>query len=139
MQVGGAESPPLTYCHASFDAAQDIVVFLCCKCTLLALINQHLQVLLLRAPLNPFSAQPVFVLEIAPTHMQDLALGLAELHEVHMGLLLKPVEVPLDGIPSLQRVDRATQLGVIGKLAEGALNPTAHVFNEGVECHWSQY
>ena len=43
-----------------------------------------------------------------------------ELHEVRTGPLLKPVQVPLDGIPSLQRVDRITQLGVVGKLAEGA-------------------
>jgi len=33
--------------------------------------------------------------------MQDLALGLVELHEVHMGLTLKPVQ---DRIPSLQCV-----------------------------------
>ncbi|PKU46776.1 hypothetical protein llap_2935 [Limosa lapponica baueri] len=44
-----------------------------------------LQVLLLRAALQPFSAQPVFVPGIALTQVQDLALGLVELHEVHMG------------------------------------------------------
>jgi len=48
---------------------------------------------------------------IAPTQVQDLALGLVELHEVHMG---PPLKVPLDGIPSLQRVDHITQLGVSG-------------------------
>jgi len=59
------------------------------------LINQHPQVLLLRAALNSLSVQPVFVLGIAPTHVQDLALGLAELHEVRVGPPLKPVNVPL--------------------------------------------
>ncbi|KAK4819146.1 hypothetical protein QYF61_025826 [Mycteria americana] len=112
------------------ELAQDTVVFLGYKCTLTAhvelLINQYPQVLLLRAALNPFSAQPVFVLGIAPTHVQDLALGLVELHEVRTGPPLKPVKVPLDGIPSLQHVNCTTQLGVIGKLAEGALNPTVH-------------
>lgn len=63
-------------------------------------IEQHLQVLLLRASLNPFSIQPVFVFWISPTHVQDLALGLIELHDVCMGLSLKPVTVPLGGIPS---------------------------------------
>ena len=38
--------------------------------------------LLLRAAPNPFSAQPVFVLAIAPAHVQDLALGLGGLDEV---------------------------------------------------------
>lgn len=48
---------------------------------------------------NPPSAQPVFVLGIAPVCLQGLACGLV----VHPGLPLKPVKVPLDGIPSLQR------------------------------------
>ena len=50
------------------------------------------QVLLLRAALNRFSSQPVFVLGIAPTHVQDLALGLVELHEVLTGPVLMPVK-----------------------------------------------
>ncbi|KAK4824261.1 hypothetical protein QYF61_012527 [Mycteria americana] len=123
-----------------------MVGFRGCKCTFLGhvelLINQHSQVFLLRAALNPFSAQPVFVLEIAPTRVQDLALGLVELHEVCMGPLLKPVKVPLDGTPSLQHVDCTTQLGVISKLAEGALNPTVPVADKdrplrNVTHHWS--
>ncbi|XP_074674578.1 translin-associated protein X isoform X2 [Strix aluco] len=55
----------------------------------------------LRAALNPLIAQPVFVLGIAPTHVQDLACGLIELHEVCTAPPLKPVQVPLDGsLPS---------------------------------------
>ncbi|PKU41108.1 hypothetical protein llap_8578 [Limosa lapponica baueri] len=123
--------------HASFDAGQDVVGFLGCQCTLLAhvevLIHQHPQVLLLRAALQPFSAQPVFVPGIA------IVLGFVELHEVSMGPPLKPVQVPLDGIPSLMRVNHATQLGVIGKLAEGALYPTVYVSDKDVKQHWSQY
>jgi len=68
--------------------------FLGCKCTLLGwvklLINRHPQVLLMAA-LSPSSTQTVFVLRIAPTHVQDLALGLVELHEVCTGPALKPV------------------------------------------------
>ena len=45
--------------------------------------------------------------------MQDLALGLVELHEVGMGPPLKSVQVHLDGIPSLW-------LGVVCRLAVGA-------------------
>jgi len=41
------------------------------------------------------------ILRIAPTHVQNLALGLVEHHEVLAGSVLKPVQVPLDGIPSL--------------------------------------
>jgi len=63
-------------------------------------INQHSQILLLRAALKPFSTQPVYVLGIALTQVQDLALGLVELHEVGMDPHLKPVQVPLDSILS---------------------------------------
>ncbi|KAK4824031.1 hypothetical protein QYF61_009622 [Mycteria americana] len=119
------------------EPSQDTVGFLGWKCTLLGrvelLINQHPQVLLLKASLNPFSTQPVFVLGIALTHVQDLALGLAELHEVGTGPNLKPVKVPLDGTPSLQRVDCTTWLGVISKLAEGALSPTVYVIDKDVK------
>jgi len=98
-----------------------------CKRTLLGhselFTNHHPQVLLLRAALNPFSAQPVFVLGIAPTHAQDLALDLVE-SQTQSGPPVKPDKVPLDGVPSLQHVDLTTQLGVISKLIEHALNPT---------------
>jgi len=54
---------------------------------------------ILSAALKSFFAQPVSVLGIALSQMQDLPL--VELHEVGMGLPLKPVEVPLGSIPSL--------------------------------------
>lgn len=56
--------------------------------------------------------------------MQDLALGLVELHEVGMGPPLQHAQVPLDGISSLYHVSCDTQLGVICKLADSALNPS---------------
>ena len=62
------------------------------------------------------------MLGIAPTQVQDLAFGLV-LHEVGMGPPLKPAYISLDGIPSLERVNYTTQLGVVCKLAEDALDP----------------
>jgi len=118
-----------------------VVGFLGCKRTLLAhvelLIYQYPQVLL-RAALEPLSAQPVLVFRIAPTHMQDL-FGLVELHGVHAGPPLQSVKVPLNGIPSLQRVNHTTQLGVIGRVAEGALSPTVYIANKDIKQHQSQY
>ncbi|PKU45108.1 hypothetical protein llap_4594 [Limosa lapponica baueri] len=129
--------------HASFDAAQHTVGLLGCKPTLLAhielLIYQHPQVLLLRAALNPFSLQHVCVFGIASTHMQDFVLALVEFHEVRTGPPLKPVKVPLDGTSSLQCVDCSTQLGVICKLAAGALNLTVHVADREVKQYRFNY
>ena len=56
-----------------------------------------LPTLLLRAALEPFSTQPVSVLGIALTQVQDLALGLVEALEVGMGTPLKPVQVRYSG------------------------------------------
>jgi len=77
------------------------------------------------------------VLEISLTKVQDLAPGLAEPHEVHTGPPLKPIQVPLNDILSLQHVNHTTQLGVIGKLAAGSLYPTVLVTDKDVK-HWSQ-
>jgi len=63
-------------------------------------IHQYPQVLLGRAVLDPLIPQPVLIPGVAPTQMQDLALGLVEPHEVHTGPLLKVVRVFLNDIPS---------------------------------------
>ena len=55
-----------------------------------------------------------------------------------MGLLLQPVQVPLDGFPPLQCIDCIAQLGVICKVAEGALSATVCVNAGDVEEHQSQ-
>ena len=72
------------------------------------------------------------MLEIDPTQVQDLALGLAELHEAGM-LPLKLVPVTLDSIPSLQCVNCITQFGVVCKFAEGAPDPTVHITYKDVK------
>ena len=74
-----------------------------------------------------YPVQPVSVLVITPTRVQDLALGLVELHKVGMGPPRQPAQFPLDSIPSLWCVNCTTQRGVICKLAEKALDPTVHV------------
>ncbi|KAK4817045.1 hypothetical protein QYF61_026353 [Mycteria americana] len=82
---------------------------------------------------------PVLIPEVALTQVQDLVLGLVEPHEVHMGPLLQLVQVPLDDILSFWRVNCTTQLGVICKLAEGALDPTVCVIDGDIKQRWSQY
>ena len=118
----------------SLDAAQDTVGLLGCECTLVAhvqlFIPQYPQVLLGRAALSPCILQPILMVVVAPTQMRDLALGLVEPHEVHTGPLLKLVQVPLDGIPSFCHVNCTTQLGVVCKLTEGALDLAVYVIDE---------
>ncbi|KAK4817094.1 hypothetical protein QYF61_027925 [Mycteria americana] len=131
LQVGSHQSRaegqnplPRPAGHPSFDAAWDTAGFLGCECTLLAhvqlFIHQYPQALLLRAAFSPFIPQPVLIPGVAPTQVQDLALGLVELHGVHTGSLLKFVQVPLHDILPLSHVNCNTQHGVICKFAEGA-------------------
>ncbi|KAK4805639.1 hypothetical protein QYF61_022397 [Mycteria americana] len=130
--VEGQNHHPQPAGHGSFDAAQETVGFLGCERILPAhvqlFMHQYPKVLC-RAALNPFIPQPVLILEVVLTQVQDLALGLVEPHEVHMGPILKLVQVPLDGIPSLRRVNHTSQHSVVCKLAEGALNPSVCVID----------
>ena len=126
-----------TFC---FDAAQDVVGFRGCEGTLLAhiqlAIHQYSQILFSRAVLNPYLSQFVLVVWVAMTQVQDLTLGFAELHEVHLGPLLKPVWVSLDGISHLGHVNSTTQFGVICKLAEGALRCWKVALQKGIWAFW---
>ncbi|KAJ7412563.1 hypothetical protein WISP_95661 [Willisornis vidua] len=70
--------------------------------------------------------------------VQNHALGLIELHEVLVGPLLKFVQVPLEGNPSFCFVNCTTQLYVICKLGEDALNPTVFVIDEDTKKRWFQ-
>lgn len=86
----------------SFDAAQDTVGFLGCKHTLLACVELYQPTHL--SPLQS-NSQPVHhqaLLIVGITHMQDFAVGLAELNEVCTGKLLKLLRVSQDGISSFQ-------------------------------------
>jgi len=70
--------------------------------------DQSPQVLPGRAALNAFIPQSLLIPGFAWTQMQDVALGFVEPHEVHIGQPLKPVQVPLDGIPSLQPIGQVS-------------------------------
>jgi len=115
------------------DATQDTVGFLGCEHSLVAhvqlLIQHYPLVLLYKAAFNPFIPQPLRTPGVAPTQVQDIALGLVEPHEVHTGPVLRLVRVPLDGIASLRHVDRTAQLSVICGFAEGALDPTVYIID----------
>lgn len=83
----GEEHLPHPAVHTCFDVAMVTVGFLGCKYTtpghLEVFLNQQLQVLLLRAPLNLFSTQLGFLLRIAPTHLPDLEVSLFELRSIY--------------------------------------------------------
>ncbi|NXF21416.1 TMTC4 protein, partial [Rhodinocichla rosea] len=105
-RVGMCRTTSLALLAMLFDASQNMVGFLHCKCTLLGhvqlLITEHPQVLL-RAALMPLSVQPIFVIGIALTQVPDLALGF---HEV---CISPPI---LSRSPWMASLPSTAQLGV---------------------------
>jgi len=145
LQVGSHQSRaegqnhlPRPAGHTAFDAAQDTVGFLGCEHAFAA----HIQPMstsksFLAGPLSIPSSPSLYW--ISSTHVQDLTLDLVEPHEVHVGPLLKLVWMPLDVILSVGHVSCTTQLGVICRLAEGAVDRNVYVIDEDIKQYWSQY
>jgi len=53
--------------------------------------------------------------------------------------LIQSVQIPLQSLPTLQQIDTPAQLGVICKLAEGALNPLMQITDKVIKQDWPQY
>lgn len=68
---------------------------------------------------------------IGLSQVQHLVLVLVELHEVHVGPLLKSVKAPLDGITSFYCVSCITQLAIIHTLA--VVVPVLSVINKDIK------
>ncbi|KAK4823935.1 hypothetical protein QYF61_008321 [Mycteria americana] len=83
--------------------------------------------------------KPVALLGVAVTQVQDLALGLVETHTIDLGPSIQPVQVPLQSLPTLQQINTPAQLGVICKLAEGALDPFVQIIDKDIKQDWPQH
>ncbi|KAK4816653.1 hypothetical protein QYF61_019630 [Mycteria americana] len=129
--------------HAIFDTSQDAIGFLGHLGTLLAhiqlAVNQHPQVLLCLAAFQPLFPMPVALHGVAVAQVQDLAFGLVEPHTIGLGPSIQPVQVPLQSLPTLQQINTPTQLGVICKLTEGALDPFVQIIDKDVKQNWPQH
>ena len=60
--------------------------------------------------------------------VQDPAIGLVELHPIGLIPGIQPVHIPLKDLPTSRQVDTSSQLSVICKLTDGALNLFMFVF-----------
>jgi len=67
------------------------------------------------------------------TQVQDPAFGLVKPHTIDLSPLIHPVQIPLQSLPTLMQIDTPTQLGVICKLTEGALNPFIQIIDKGIK------
>ncbi|KAK4823325.1 LOW QUALITY PROTEIN: hypothetical protein QYF61_000927 [Mycteria americana] len=133
--------------HTSFDAAQDTVGLLGCERTLRThvqlFIHQYPQVLFRRAALNHIIPQPVLKPRITPTQvtLHLASLNLMRFTQAHFSSLSKSLWMTShpSGVSTATTQLATTQLGVICKLSESALDLAVNVIDENIEKHWSQY
>ena len=64
---------------------------------------------------------------------RDLALDLVETYTIHLGPLIQSVQIPLQSLPAIKQINTPTQLGVICKIPEGALNPLIQIIDKDVK------
>ncbi|KAK4831422.1 hypothetical protein QYF61_017553 [Mycteria americana] len=142
-RVQGHDHFPSPAGHAMFDTSQDAIGFLGHLGTLLAhiqpAVNQHPQVLFCQAAFQPLFPKPVALHGVAVAQVQDLALGLVKPHTIDLGPSIQPVQVPLQSLPTLKQINTPTQLGVICKLTEGALEPFVQIIDKDIKQDWPQH
>ncbi|KAK4814498.1 hypothetical protein QYF61_020860 [Mycteria americana] len=142
-RVQGHDHFPSPAGHAIFDTSQDAIGFLGRLGTLLAhiqlAVNQHPQVLFRQAAFQPLFPKPVALHGVAVTQVQDLALGLVEPHTIGPSPSIQPGQIPLQSLPTLKLINTPTQLGVVCKLSEGALDPFVQIIDKDIEQDWPQH
>ncbi|KAK4817504.1 hypothetical protein QYF61_016511 [Mycteria americana] len=142
-RVQGDDHFPSPAGYTISDTSQDAVGLLGHLGTLPAhiqpAVDQHPQVLFCQAAFQPLFPKPVVLHGVVVTQVQDLALGLVETHTVGLSPWIQPVQVPLQSLPTLKQINTPTQLGVICKLTEGALDPLIQIIDKDIKQNWLQY
>ncbi|KAK4816192.1 hypothetical protein QYF61_012657 [Mycteria americana] len=91
------------------------------------------------AAFQPLFPKPVALHGVAVAQVQDLALSLVEPHTIDLIPLIQPVQVPLQSLPPLKKINTPTQLGVICKLTESTLDPFVQIIDKDVKQNWPQH
>ncbi|KAK4833094.1 hypothetical protein QYF61_027760 [Mycteria americana] len=137
--VQGHDHFPSPAGHTISDTSQDAVGLLGHLGTLpahiQAAVNQHPQVLFCWAAFQPLFPKPVALHGVVVTQVQDPALGLVEPHTIGLGPSIQPVQ----SLPTLKQINTPAQLGVICKLAEGALDPRIQIIDKDIKQNWPQH
>jgi len=120
--------------HTITDTSQHAIGLLGHLGTLLAhiqlAVDQHPKILFQWAAFQPLLLKPVVLHGVSVTEVQHPALGLVESCTIDLGPLIQPVRISLQSLPTLKQIDTSTQLVVICKLTEGALNPLIQIIDK---------
>ena len=102
-------------------------------------IIQFLQIFSLHVSCQPLCPKCVVMDGVVLTKVKDLAFCLAEVHTIGLSPAIQPVQIPLQGLPTPRQMDTFSQLDVICKLTEGALNALIQIINKDIEQDRPQY
>ncbi|KAK4813743.1 hypothetical protein QYF61_023679 [Mycteria americana] len=142
-QVQGDHHFPSPAGHTISDTSQDATGLLGYLGTLLAhiqlAVSQHPQVLFCWAAFQPLFPKPVALHGVAVAQAWDPAFIPVEPHTAGLGPSIQPVQIPLQSLPTLNQINTPTQLGVVCKLTEGALNPLVQIIDKDMKQNWSQH
>ena len=94
---------------------------------------QYIQVHFLYTVFQPLCPKPVALPGVVVAKEQDPAFGLVEPHPIGFSPAIQPFQIPLSGLATLRQINASSQLGVICKLTEGALNALIQVINKDIE------
>jgi len=65
--------------------------------------------------------------------VQNPAFGLVEPHTIGLSPSIQSVQIPLQSLPNLEQIDTPTELSVLCKLTEGALNPLIQMTDKDIK------
>jgi len=126
--------------YAVFDASQDLDCPLGCQGTLLShmnpAVNQHSQTPFCRAGLQPLVSQFILVTGVTPPQVQNPAFGPVKGHATGDCLMLQSIQIPLQGLSSLERVNTTSQFSIISKLVNGAFSSCLQTIDKNIEQKW---
>jgi len=74
---------------------------------------------------------------VVVTKVQDPAFGLVEPYTGGLSPSIQSVQIPQQGLPTLEQIDTPTQFG--GNLTEGSLDPLIQIMDKDVKQNWLQY
>ncbi|KAK4817921.1 hypothetical protein QYF61_002762 [Mycteria americana] len=138
-RVQGHDHFPSPAGHTIPDTSQDAIGFLGHLGTLLAhiqaAVSQHPQVLFRQAAFQPLFPKPVALHGGVVAQVQDPTLGRVKPQTIDLGPSIQPVQ----SLPTLKQINTPTQLGVICKLTEGALDPLIHITGKDIKQDWPQH
>lgn len=67
------------------------------------------------------------------TLVQNLALCLVEPYTIGLGPWNQPIQIPVQNLPILQKINTSTVHDIVCKLIEGVLDPLVQVIDEDTE------